>query len=426
MFRPPCAWPVGILQLTPIALAVLALAMPAGAEPAAPEKKDPAPKTETVAPTYLPGALKKSTSGAGVHGYGELHLNQAFGAGGSQADFHRLVFGFDAALADRIRFGSEIELEHGFVPAGATAAGELELEQAWLQFEFLKGDFSLSIAGGVLILPFGRMNTLHEPTEFFSVERPMVNTIIIPSTWSEPGLQLSGSFGDGFAFAFGVFAGLQGNGFSSASGIRGGRQKVNSARFTGGGDGSDITGLNFSGMFTYESPIGIVTSLSGFASRVDQAPGQPGASWAYGVALDFVATPPVPVLEALRFTATFAFIRIPKAGAISTALALPANNGIGEKLLGYYFEIAFNAFHFWTETTTKLWLFLRWEDYDTQNKVPAGFSENRANDRTALIFGAAFYPSANVAVKITYSDFQDVRGTPQPNDQLDFGFAFQF
>ena len=68
----------------------------------------------------------------GISGYMDFHFNKPTDQAG-ELDFHRFVLLVTHRFSDRIRFVSELELEHAFVE-GLEEAGELELEQAYLDF----------------------------------------------------------------------------------------------------------------------------------------------------------------------------------------------------------------------------------------------------------------------------------------------------
>ena len=51
-----------------------------------------------------------------------------------QIDFHRFVLFFGHEFTDRLRFFSEVELEHSL--AGDDKPGEVELEQAFVEYDF--------------------------------------------------------------------------------------------------------------------------------------------------------------------------------------------------------------------------------------------------------------------------------------------------
>ena len=157
-------------------------------------------------------------------GYGEMHLNLVSG-GDNTLDFHRWVLFLNHRFNDRITFNSELELEHSL--SGEGKNGEVELEQAYLDFAFANG---LHAKGGLFLLPVGIMNETHEPDTFFGVERNPIEKEIIPTTWWEGGLGLSQNLENGFSWDVAVHSGLNvptaGN---NAYRIRSGRQKVSNA-----------------------------------------------------------------------------------------------------------------------------------------------------------------------------------------------------
>src|SRR5262249_55412798 len=65
-----------------------------------------------------------------VAGYMDFHFNKPRGEPG-QLDFHRFVMQIGHNFSDRIKFWSELEVEHALVE-GREEKGELELEQAYL------------------------------------------------------------------------------------------------------------------------------------------------------------------------------------------------------------------------------------------------------------------------------------------------------
>ncbi|MCP5044140.1 MAG: porin, partial [bacterium] len=159
-------------------------------------------------------------------GYGELHFNFLEGSDGaeneSQADFHRFVLFVGHEFSDKIRFFSELELEHAL--AGDGKPGEIELEQAFVQFDL---DHELTANAGLFLVPVGILNETHEPPTFYGVERNPVEKNIIPATWWEGGGMLSRRWEGGFTTDVAVHTALQtGRGDDDPFDIRDGRQKV--------------------------------------------------------------------------------------------------------------------------------------------------------------------------------------------------------
>ena len=156
-----------------------------------------------------------------IGGYGELHYNNwDFNDGKSknEIDFHRFVLFFGHEFTDNLRFFSELELEHAVTGDGF--GGEVELEQAYIEYDF---NDQASAKAGVFLIPVGILNETHEPTTFYGVERNLVEKFIIPTTWWEAGLAGNYRFDNGIGLDTGVITGLE---VDDGVYIRGGRGKI--------------------------------------------------------------------------------------------------------------------------------------------------------------------------------------------------------
>jgi hypothetical protein len=151
-----------------------------------------------------------------IGGYGELHYN---GGARDEIDFHRFVLFFGHEFTKTVRFFSEVELEHSL--AGDGEPGEVELEQAFVEFDLGP---RIQARAGLFLLPVGILNETHEPPTFFGVERNIVETNIIPTTWWEGGVGARAILGRGFSADLAVHSGLSVDPATFL--IRGGRQKV--------------------------------------------------------------------------------------------------------------------------------------------------------------------------------------------------------
>jgi hypothetical protein len=191
-----------------------------------------------------------------IGGYGELHYNRFDAADGDskEIDFHRYVLYVNHEYSDRVRFFSELELEHSL--AGDGKPGEVELEQAYAEFAVTD---SLYAKAGLFLVPAGILNETHEPPTFYGVERNDVENIIVPSTWWEAGVAMRGNFSNGLSWDAAVHSGLamptEGG---SAFRVRSGRQKVAEAdasnlaatfrlKYTG------VPGLELAASYQYQS-----------------------------------------------------------------------------------------------------------------------------------------------------------------------------
>ena len=155
-------------------------------------------------------------------GYGEMHLNIG---PADTIDFHRFVGFVSHDFSEGIRFFSEIELEHSL--AGEGRPGEIELEQAYLEFDLSD---ATKAKAGLILLPIGLLNEIHEPNTFYGAERNRVEGEIIPTTWWEGGAALSHHYANGLSVDVALHSGLNvPTTGSNAFRIRSGRQKVANA-----------------------------------------------------------------------------------------------------------------------------------------------------------------------------------------------------
>ncbi len=223
-------------HVTPLVLTALALGMTgeaALADPATDERirrlEQQVNTLEEQLETTAEAVERKqgTPGGSKVHigGYGELHYNNLKSDDDSatkkEIDFHRFVLFFGYDFNERIRFASEVELEHAI--AGDGQNGEIELEQAYIEFDLAQQHRA---KGGLFLIPVGILNETHEPTTFYGVERNPVEKNIIPTTWWEGGAMFSGEFGaTGLSYDIGAHSGLAGG-----TDVRDGRQKVSEAK----------------------------------------------------------------------------------------------------------------------------------------------------------------------------------------------------
>jgi cell division protein FtsB len=193
-----------------------------------------------------------------IGGYGELHYNNLDDQNGSsdkdEIDFHRFVLFFDYDFTEQLRFVSELELEHSI--AGDGQAGAIELEQAYIEYDINE---QLRVAGGLFLVPAGIINETHEPTTFYGTERNPIEKNIIPTTWREAGVMLSGNIVNGFSYDLAVSSGLN-TSASSAYKVRSGRQGVAQAvakdfAYTGRLKWIAIPGLELAATVQYQEDI---------------------------------------------------------------------------------------------------------------------------------------------------------------------------
>ena len=193
--------------------------------PAAPSETERAPATGRApgaaggsfalpreTPIETPLGLGPVLSGTAIGGYGELTFVKPSN-GVAVVDMRRLVVYVGHNFTDKLRFYSEIEIEHAI--SSADDRGEVEVEQAYLD-GLLGRRFNLR--GGVIIMPVGIINVYHEPPTFNGVDRPDVDSVIIPSTWREAGIGMFGELTEGLRYQLYLVNGFQASGLLGRGG----------------------------------------------------------------------------------------------------------------------------------------------------------------------------------------------------------------
>lgn len=101
----------------------------------------------------------------------------------------RLVPFIFADITDRVKFATEIEIERG---GTNSPQGDGSIQVEFAQMDYLVNE-GINLRGGILLMPVGKFNLLHDSPLNDLVDRPMVSRIIIPSTWFEAGAGIYGS-----------------------------------------------------------------------------------------------------------------------------------------------------------------------------------------------------------------------------------------
>lgn len=363
-------------------------------------------KQQNAAQRILSGNYGKAVT---VGGYGEMLYNQPEGDNGT-LDVQRLVMLFGYKFDDKIQFVTEIEFEH---------VQEVYVEQAFINYNLAN---NVNLRGGLMLVPMGIINEFHEPTTFNGTNRPSMDKSIVPTTWRELGVGVSGKFNDlslGYqAYIFNGFKSVTsdengivtGGLLGGSNGLRGGRQK---------GIESTINSPNLSLKFDYYGLPGLRLGLSGYFGKT-QAPDDIDMIDGADVGLSMIG------LDARyayrKFMARGQYIIADISGS-KEYNALTGQN-LGSQLSGYYIEGAYNLLP--SQNAQKLFAFARYENYDTHAKVDA-ISENLGYDRTDITLGVTYHLTSGVVAKADYQ-FKDnaaLSSKDVPN-QLNFGLGVWF
>ena len=111
---------------------------------------------------------------------------------GHQFQMRRMTLFVSSAIANRIKFLSEIEFEDG--------TKEINIEFASVDFEFAP---LLNFRGGVVMNPIGAFNQNHDGPKWEFIDRPISATQMLPATFSNVGFGLYGKkFSNDWAFGY--------------------------------------------------------------------------------------------------------------------------------------------------------------------------------------------------------------------------------
>ncbi len=379
--------------------------------------------TETEAPAkgehgFAPAASKvyRKASGVSLGGYGEaLYQNFAKQAqDGSaaeqrnQLDLVRVILYAGYKFSDSILFNSEIEFEHATTGEGAEERGEVSVEFGYLDFKPWQ---KVGLRAGMVLLPLGFVNELHEPPIFLGARRPEVARAIVPTTWREVGAGLFGETGPLQWRAY-VVAGLNSSGFSDA-GLREGRQQ---------GSQSLAEDLALTGRLDYVGAPGLLLGASVFTGNSGQGASVDGQTIKGRVTLFDVHGQYE--RRGLWLRALYAQSSVGDAALINAQNGLHGDKSVGSRQNGFYAEVGYDVLTAHPRGQWAVIPFIRYEKLDTQQRLPAGFEKNPARDRKVLTAGISVKPVTNVVLKADYQAHPNQARTGVSQFNLAVGFLF--
>ena len=359
------------------------------------------------APVWAQTTPKAEPPRTSLSGYMDFHFNNPEFSD-AHLDFHRFVLLVTHSFSERIRFVGELEVEHAVVE-GLEEKGELELEQAYVDFLLSR---SFNVRAGMMLMPIGIINERHEPPVYYGVERPFNDTVIIPTTWFEVGAGVHGEIGRGWRYRAFVVAPLDAAEFSAEEGIREGRQK---------GADSNIGRPAVTGRLEYVAVRGLTLGASAWSGKS-------------GFQFHPVFDVPVSLAEIdgrysrrrLEFRGQLSQIWIDNAGRLNDALAIRVgvNPNIARVLRGFYGEGGYRVVS--GARFGDVGAFVRYENFDTQFRMPTGYVGLPAFDRDAWVVGATYWPDPDIAVKFDYSIVGNRSAVIQAPDSLNVGLGWWF
>ncbi len=361
-----------------------------------------------------PAASKvyRKPKGVSIGGYGEL-VYQGFSgstdrgapAGKSdEIDLLRAVVYLGYKWNDDWILNTELEWEH----AADDKSGEIAVELAYVD-RLIRPE--INVRAGLVLLPVGLLNELHEPTTFLGARRPGVESTILPTTWRENGVGLFGELGP-VSYRTYLVNGLDAKGFTAA-GVRNGRQKGSKAK---------AEKLAWVGRVDWTATPGLLAGASLYLGDSGQGLADP-----LGGKVDARTTIAEGHLDWQRrgwqLRALVAETTIDDVAGLNRALALIGEKSIGEAQRGVYVQLGYDLFT-GRSGESSLTPFARFERYDSQAKVPSGFARSAANDVEILTWGLQWKPFAQVVVKGDFQNVDNAAGTGVDQFNLALGWLF--
>jgi hypothetical protein len=355
-----------------------------------------------------------------ISGYGELAYQRNNNAQTATVNLNRAVIFVGHQFSSRIAFFSELEVENAKVEAGGPT-GEVGFEQCYIKFAFNSRQY---LVAGLFVPRIGIINESHLPVSYNGMERPMVEQLVIPSTWREMGVGFYGqSSAIPITYSVALLNALNNANFVAGTGIREGRME---------------------GQFANANNLALTASLQYYLGNWKlQASGYIGGSTGLNKqradSLGLNAGPfanPVFLAEAnaqyqnkgwaLRLLTSI--VNIPDAQKINTAY----NNNTPIGMYGSYAELGYNLLE---KVNANRWrgkqlvFFIRGEILDLNANVPKGMLADVALFQKHIVTGFSYLPLPNVVIKADVR-FMHLNVNPiysNPNNSfINFGIGYSF
>ena len=355
--------------------------------------------------------------GLSIGGYGEFNFTDYDDSTKDDVtDFYRFVLYFGYKFNDWIVLNSEIEIEHATDDNGTVA-----VEFAYLDF-LLRPE--LNARAGLLLVPVGLINTLHEPIAYHGNMRPTVERQLIPSTWRANGAGIYGQLTPSLSYQSYLVTSLLGSEFTESD-LRGGRQKGSQEKSN---DWSLVTRIDY-------SPITALT-VGGSAyigdqgqnvALIDADPDDASALGTVGAHMEMLEGHIEWKHRGIEARALAVSVKLDDAAILSAAKYEDATGkSVAKKMSGWYGEVAYNLMpHLNPSSDQYLAPWLRYSWIDSQDEVPAGFTANKDNERSVTELGLTYKPIPNVVLKLDYRDWSDKSGAG-PSDEVRLGAGYVF
>ncbi|MYM31370.1 hypothetical protein GTP58_23820 [Duganella sp. CY15W] len=375
----------------------LAAAAPVAQAPASPVFANAAPAAS--GPTTIIG------------GYGEINYNRPTkNASAAQTDVRRAVISIEHRFDEKTKMVSEFEWEHAI--ASASDSGESAIEQLYVERQFSNG---LRAKAGLFLIPAGLLNTNHEPTAYYGVERNFVETAIIPSTWREAGIGLSGDTAAGLTWDAGITTGFDLGKWDAAS--TEGRESPLGAIHQEG-QLAKSRDLSVHGALNWRGVPGLLLGGSLFSGKAGHKADGYTANDARITVYDLHAryTPGLWDLSALYARGQISNTALLNETLVGNPTPVP------KSFAGWYLQAAYQALKSGDYTLSP---FVRYEQFNTARSyepMPQGLGIATLPDEKVTTVGANLKVGEGVVLKADYQKFKE----DKTRDRLNLGMGFSY
>ena len=130
--------------------------------------------------------------------------------------------------------------------------------------------------------------------------------------------------------------------------------------------------------------------------------------------------------DRLELRGQFAHVRVGDAAALNDALGriVGVSPNIAEAMRGFYGEAGYRVWN--AGAPRDLVAFLRYENFDTQYRMPEGFLPLKEFDRDAFTTGVTYYADPDVAVKADYTYLRNQSGLFANRHLVNVGLGWWF
>lgn len=286
-----------------------------------------------------------------------------------KVDAQRFILYIGHDFSKKWKLSSEIEIEH---------ANEIFLEQGSLDYHYSQG---INAQAGLLLVPVGLINLYHEPTTFLGVNRPEIDSKLLPTTWREMGISFFGE-SHGLSYRVSLMDGLLASGFSN-DGVRSGRQK-----------GSQAEARDLAWVTRLDYKLGGHTVL-GASAYLGKAGGVSTDTSHKVYDLHFDSK-----YAGLYFRGVYTIVKLSNVEQLNIEKSKTGTNSIASQMSGYYANVGYNVLQ--SSSDSELIPFVQFESYDTQDKIASGYLKDSSKERTNMTYGISYKPLSSIVFKADY------------------------